>query len=66
LVPISLNVVCWLGLDIVFWREIKIPAHSRHRLTQTKKLKRELLTILQDHWHRILILRLTPPAKFVG
>jgi hypothetical protein len=49
LVPISLNVVCWLSLDIVFWREIKILAHSRHRLTQTKKLKRELLTILRDH-----------------
>jgi hypothetical protein len=60
LVSISLNVVCWLGLDIVFWRVIKIPARSRHRLTQTKKLKWKLLTILQDHWHRVLILRLTP------
>ena len=59
LVPVTLNVVCRLSLNVVFWWEIKISSHRRHRLTQTKKLKRELLTIRRGHWHRVLILGLT-------
>jgi hypothetical protein len=45
LVPIPLNIICWLNRDIAFWREIEIPPRSRHRLTQTKELEGELLTI---------------------
>jgi hypothetical protein len=40
LVPITLNVVCRLSLNVVFWWEIKIPTHCRHRLTQTKKTQK--------------------------
>ena len=60
LVLIPLNIVCWLNLDIAFWREIEIPPRSRHRLTKTKELEGELLTIFRGHWNRIFILGLPP------
>jgi hypothetical protein len=60
LVPIPLNIVCWLNLNIVFWREIKIPTSSGQRLAQTKERERELLTIFWDHWHWVFILGLAP------
>jgi hypothetical protein len=59
LVPVTLNVACRLSLNVVIWWKIKISARRRHRLTQTKKLKRKLLPIRRGHWHRVLILRLT-------
>jgi hypothetical protein len=60
LVPIPLNIVCRLNLNIVFWREIEIPTCSGQRLAQTKERERKLLTIFRDHRHWVFILGLTP------
>jgi hypothetical protein len=60
LVPVPLNIVCRLNLNIIFWREVKVPSRSGQRLAQTKEREWELLAIFRDHRNWVFILGLTP------
>jgi hypothetical protein len=59
LVPVPLNIVCRLNLNIILWREVKVPSRSGQRLAQTTEREWKLLTIFKDHQNWVFILGLT-------
>jgi hypothetical protein len=59
LIPFPLNIICRLNLNILPWREVKVPSRSGQRLAQTKEREGKLLTIFRDHRNWVFILRLT-------